>query len=171
MSILPLLPLWKNSPVCFSYGKHLSKEDVDTLVAPHSDTVEAVESWLSYHGVNAAEQSRSSWINVPMTIAQAEKMLGATYGVYFHEESESYTVRTLGYSLPKELHSHIKVITPTTYFSSMKSMRTTSFVQEQVEEDERTTALTDAAVTSSCATAITLSCLQALYNSEWGCVQ
>ncbi|KAF9039632.1 subtilisin-like protein [Hymenopellis radicata] len=154
------------------YGKHLSKEEVDALVAPHPDSVEAVESWLSFHGVNPDDSSfrssSGSWITVPVTVAQAERMLGAEYGVYYHAESASYVVRTLGYSLPRELHDHIKVMSPTTYFGTVKSMKTASFIQQEVEdedEDETATELDAAVVPSSCASAITISCLQALYNT------
>ncbi len=157
--------------IAISYGKHLSKEEVDALVAPHPDSVEAVESWLSFHGVNPDDSSfrssSGSWITVPMTVSQAERMLGAEYGVYYHAESDSYVVRTLGYSLPRELHDHIKVMSPTTYFGTVKSMKTASFIQQEIEEEEveATTELSAAAVPSSCAAAITISCLQALYNS------
>src|SRR5258708_4685694 len=61
------------------YGKHLSKEDIEALVAPHESSVEAVHGWLETHGVpkQACHQSPAGdWVTVRLPVAQAEKMLG-----------------------------------------------------------------------------------------------
>ncbi|KAH9013738.1 Pro-kumamolisin, activation domain-containing protein [Lactarius pseudohatsudake] len=44
-----------------SYGKHLSKEDVEALVAPPASSVDAVHEWLESHGVQkgACHMSRA----------------------------------------------------------------------------------------------------------------
>ncbi|KAJ7574359.1 peptidase S8/S53 domain-containing protein [Mycena floridula] len=156
------------------YGQHLSKEEVDTLIAPHPETVESVESWLTHHGLNVGEVVREgagSWLLIPVTVAQAERMLATKYKVYHHEKSSDYVVRTLSYSIPKELLSHIDVITPTTYFGTMRSMRATSFLQPEIHAiDEDVTAagispVTDAVPPTSCNTVITPACLRTLYNT------
>ncbi|KAF8912455.1 peptidase S8/S53 domain-containing protein [Mucidula mucida] len=158
-----------SSPQHERYGKHLSKEDVDALVAPHPDSVEAVESWLTFHGVDpkdaAFRSSSGNWVTISLTVAQAERMLGTTYGVYAHPESSSTVVRTLSYSLPKELHDHIAVMAPTTYFSTIHSMKATSFIMEKNVDESPLKAITNAEVPSSCNSAITISCLRALYNT------
>lgn len=41
------------------YGSHLSKEEVEALVAPHPDTVSTVEEWLAFHDVESASIERS----------------------------------------------------------------------------------------------------------------
>ncbi|KAG9076897.1 hypothetical protein FS749_011281, partial [Ceratobasidium sp. UAMH 11750] len=58
------------------YGMHLSKADVDELVAPRDETVNAVEDWLGAHGVKVTERSAAGdWLHVLVPVARAEKML------------------------------------------------------------------------------------------------
>ena len=67
-----------------SYGKHLSKEDVEALVAPNANSVEAVHDWLESHGVQKEACHHSpagDWVTVHLPVAQVEKMLG-TVGHY-----------------------------------------------------------------------------------------
>lgn len=100
---------------------------------------------------------------------QAERMLGTKYSVYHHPRSGEKVVRTLAYSLPRELHPHIDVVAPTTYFGTMRSMRATSFLQPEIKaidnSVDNSTLDVDATVPSSCATTITPACLRALYNT------
>jgi tripeptidyl-peptidase-1 len=61
-----------------SYGKHLSKEDVEALVAPDANSVEAIHEWLGSHGVqkDACRHSPAGdWVTVHLPVAQVEKML------------------------------------------------------------------------------------------------
>ncbi|KAJ7483186.1 peptidase S8/S53 domain-containing protein [Mycena latifolia] len=163
-----------SDPAHERYGQHLSKEEVDALVAPHPDSVEAVESWLQHHGINPADaEFRSAggeWITIRVSVAQAERMLNTKYGVYYHAASDSYVVRTMEYSLPTELHSHVDVVTPTTYFGTLRSMRATSFLQPQpasLESDAESFAaeISPLAVPASCGTTVTPACLRAMYNT------
>lgn len=154
------------------YGAHLTKEEAEALVAPHPDSVEAIESWLQYHGINPANTIHRSgggdWITLQVSVAQAERMLGAKYNVYQHVGTSQRIVRTLGYSLPRSLHSHVDVVAPTTYFGTLRSMRSTSFLQPDIEPAEKLISpdLSAAAVPASCGTTITPACLRALYNTS-----
>jgi len=61
------------------YGQHLSKEEVEELVAPHPSSVDAVNEWLASHGIRSEARHRSpagDWVTVHVPVAQAEKMLG-----------------------------------------------------------------------------------------------
>ena len=154
------------------YGKHLSKAETDSLVAAGPESHEAVISWLEYHGVNPDDVTHRSgggdWFTLRVTVAQAERMLNAKYNVYHHPMSSERVVRTMGYSLPRELHSHVDVVSPTTYFSTVRSMRATHFVQSGAKpaQDISQEGVTSAAVPpSNCNSAITPSCLRMLYNT------
>lgn len=161
------------------YGAHLSKEDVDALIAPSSDSVDLVEAWLNHHDVDPSAVQRSSagdWLSLSVPVSQAEHMLGTKYSVFFNPSTSTYLVRTTSYSLPKAIHSHVNVVAPTTYFGSMKKMKTTSFVDPAIQAisdaditEQRKTLAKGlqglAAVPSSCARTITPACLQALYNT------
>ncbi|KAI0079096.1 subtilisin-like protein [Panus rudis PR-1116 ss-1] len=159
-----------------NYGQHLSKEDVEALVAPHPDSVDLVDSWLSAHGIDSSAAQREnggSFVTVIVTVEQASRMLNATYNVYRHAKTDEYIVRTTSYSLPSVLHEHIGVVAPTTYFSTMRSMKATSFIQsgaKTIEDDHEVAPKlinpgSLATVPSSCSTTITPACLRALYNT------
>lgn len=146
------------------------------MVAPHPDSVDLVDAWLSAHGIHPAGAQRTnggSWLSIPITVEQASRMMNATYNIYQHEDTSEYIVRTMSYSLPSVLKPHVGVITPTTYFSTMRSMRSTSFLQPHIKpidnDVETAPKLTGpaslATVPSSCASTITPACLRALYNT------
>ena len=110
------------------YGKHLSKEEVEALVAPHPNTVDIVNEWLSVHRNDLTSVQRvngGSWLTIPISVGQASRMLNTTYNVYQHLDSKDYIVRAISYSLPGVLHPHIDVVSPTTYFGTMRSMKAT----------------------------------------------
>nr|VWO97513.1 Oligopeptide transporter OPT-like protein [Ganoderma boninense] len=163
-----------SDPAHERYGQHLSKEEVAALVAPHPDSVDLVESWLAAHNLDLASPERShagDWITIRVSVAEAEKMLGARYSIFQHGNSDEYVIRTMNYSLPNALHEHVALVSPTTYFGTMKSMKATSFVDENgptVQTDPNLVRLIGsnslASVPSSCETTITPSCLWALYN-------
>ncbi|KAA1474154.1 subtilisin-like protein [Dentipellis sp. KUC8613] len=162
------------------YGLHLSKGDVASLVAPHPDTQTLVSAWLSHHEIPASSISSTEagdWLVVSaVPVPKADALLGADYQVYRHATTNDTVLRTIGYSLPSVLHGHIDVVAPTTYFSSTRSMRTTSSKDPNgkiVQDDSITRAEIAqllkkgqfATVPSSCKQTITPSCLRALYNS------
>ncbi|PIL34082.1 hypothetical protein GSI_03793 [Ganoderma sinense ZZ0214-1] len=165
-----------SDPTHERYGQHLSKEEVAALVAPHRDSVDLVESWLAAHNLDLASSERShagDWITIRVSVAQAEKMLGTKYNVFRHGQSDEYVIRTMNYSLPNVLHEHVALVSPTTYFGTMKSMKATSFIHEggpTIQSDPNLARLTGpnslATVPSSCATTITPSCLRALYKTS-----
>ena len=144
------------------YGHHLSKEEADTLIAPHPDSIREVEEWLSFHGIDTSDglqrTDAGDWITVRISVAQAERMLGTKYNVYQHAASSERVVRTMGYSLPRELHAHIDVAAPTTYFGTMRSMHATSFPQPEIKNATNTNE-------ADCNKAMTPACLMSLYGT------
>ena len=112
----------------FRYGMHLSKEQVAELVAPHPDTLDLVYSWLKYNGVLHSSISTThggSWLTVAgVPISQANKILGASYELYYHAWTNETIIRTVSYALPAALHMHVKTIAPTTAFTSTRLLQT-----------------------------------------------
>jgi len=152
------------------YGKHLSKEEVDALVEPHPDTVAAVEDWLRSHDIEPSGCDRTTggdWLHVPVPVSKAESMFNTKYQVYRHKETGEYTVRSLSWSLPRKVHSHIDVIEPTTMFGRLRKMKATSFLMpdQKVGSQEDTDVTPSAVPPTSCNTVITPSCLRTLYNT------
>ncbi|KAG5654208.1 hypothetical protein H0H81_006241 [Sphagnurus paluster] len=158
-----------SDPNHIKYGKHLSLAEAEALVAPHEDSVEAVEAWLEHHDIPRGNvtyrKGGGEWVTIRVSVAQAERMLNTKYNVYHHPASSERVVRSMSYSLPRELHSHIDVITPTTYFGTLRSMRKTSFLQPPPVVLEDAEFDISAAVPSSCGSTITPACLRALYNT------
>lgn len=167
------------------YGQHLTKGEVDALSAPHPDSTGLVEDWLSHYDLlhdPECELTRSSsgdWISLSVPVGRLEQMLGTKYHVYKHSATETTLIRTTSYSLPRILHDHIAVVTPSTHFGHPKPQHKTSFIQ-RIEgvfsgDVDRVTILAtnnaaaddNLAVNSTCNSQITPSCLNALYNISY----
>ncbi|KAF8638577.1 hypothetical protein AX17_002119 [Amanita inopinata Kibby_2008] len=157
------------------YGQHLSKEQVEELVAPHPGSISAVDSWLASFGLGENDIVRSpakDWVTLRVPVALVEEMLDTTYHVWKHEESGDYLVRTTSYSLPKDLHEHVDLIQPTTMFGQFKGAKSTLVWMDDESQGSKLnthvslkSASSDVTVDPSCNTNITISCLQQLYNA------
>jgi tripeptidyl-peptidase I len=160
------------------YGAHLSKEEVAKLVAPHPDTLELVTSWLARHGVPSTSVSIThggNWLTIPaVPLDQANTLLGASYQLYRHVETNETVLRTIGYALPNALFGHIQTVAPTTYFGSPRALRQTSKVrtngptlpQGDLELQKELANANSPSLLELCSTIITPSCLRAMYNTS-----
>ncbi|KAH9939929.1 Pro-kumamolisin, activation domain-containing protein [Amylocystis lapponica] len=134
------------------YGAHLSKTEVEALVAPRPESIDAVNQWLATHGILEDDLSRSpaqDWVTVTVPVMLAEKMLDTDYHVWVHDESGHTLVRTTSYSLPEHLHEHIDLVQPTTAF--------TRFTNQAI--------IHRLPVNATCNNTITIQCLKELYNA------
>ena len=116
--------------LCFRYGSYLSEEQLAELVRPRPDVLDLVRAWLEHHGIRPSSISIShggSWLTVTdVLVSQANQLLGAAYQLYRNSKTNDTIIRTVGYALPKVLHSHIQTVAPTTYFPSTRRTRQTS---------------------------------------------
>lgn len=148
------------------YGKHLTKAQVDELMRPTKETLEEVREWLKWHGVEedatTVTTDQSITLNIPVSLA--ETLLNTKYHMYMHAESEEKIIRTLEYSLPRHLHDHINLVSPTTYFGTTRTNKLTSFLQPGRPSVSLGSFSSDVKPQSSCETTITPSCLKDLYN-------
>ncbi|KAF5392934.1 hypothetical protein D9757_001210 [Collybiopsis confluens] len=154
------------------YGQHLTKEEVEALVAPHPESLDLVNAWLSSHGIEEKEMSPANdWITIRIPVRLAEKLLDTTYHVWTHASTGESIVRTTSYSLPAHLHEHVDVIQPTTMFARMKSFKSTIHRFDkgagQIVEESNTPIISASGVSvdPSCNSTITISCLKQLYNA------
>ncbi|KAM5534444.1 hypothetical protein V8D89_011911 [Ganoderma adspersum] len=162
------------------YGQHLSKEEVEDLVAPEAESVHLVNEWLASHGVSEDGLSRSpakDWVHIKIPVALAEEMLKTKYHVWTHDATGTSIVRTTSYSLPEHLHDHVELIQPTTMFSHTKSLKTTFHFSHFSQSDTGATSVAADAppinipsasgghVDASCNATVTITCLQQLYNA------
>ncbi|EIM82411.1 family S53 protease [Stereum hirsutum FP-91666 SS1] len=99
------------------YRQFLSKEEVEAFVAPSNETSSAFSSWLSSNNLTSTPISAAGdWLSVNITVSQANDLLSADFSTFTHETTGQSTVRTLEYSVPASLQSHISLVHPTVAF-------------------------------------------------------
>lgn len=166
-----------STPSHARYGKHLTTEEVNALVAPSRDALSDVHDWLQDEGINSAELSYTpakDWISVKLPVKSIEKLLDTKYSVYKHEDG-THLVRAPTWSLPTHLHNHIDTIQPTNSFfrpnARKSTLKTVKPIAEIAKEPARmmSTALKsskDLTVAQACNTsAVTPTCLRTLYGT------
>lgn len=145
------------------------------MIAPRPESVDFVQDWLTFHGVDLSDDVEFSRMgdamSVTVTVGQAESMLNTEFNVFTHSDTGRRVVRTLEYSLPRALANHVDLVHPTTLFHEIAPLHATSFVVEEapseaVDLGEFVTGPGGNNISSSCLTTITPSCLQMLYRTE-----
>lgn len=96
-----------SDPRSSSYGKFLTKQQVDLLTAPQSETKEAVLGWLSTHGIEEVEVRADSLL-VSAGCSTASTLFGAPFHRYEHAltRRSRWLVRGTA-TIPLELNSHV----------------------------------------------------------------
>ena len=103
-----------SNPDSPQYGRHLSQQQVDAYVEPSIETTANVHRWLSSHNLTASNVSHAGdWIQVSVPVGKANNMLNANFSHFSHAKTGGQAVRTLTYSIPTELQSHIDLVHPT----------------------------------------------------------
>jgi tripeptidyl-peptidase-1 len=147
-----------SSPSSPRYGQHLQRDELKDLIKPRAESSDAVLSWLEASGIEARDISNDGeWINFRASVERAEKMMGTTFKTYRSKVRRGVEkVRSLSYSVPKEIRSHIDMIHPITRFGQLQPERSQVFSEGA--------AITTAAVNATCNTTVTPSCLADLYK-------
>ncbi|CCL99683.1 uncharacterized protein FIBRA_01704 [Fibroporia radiculosa] len=160
-----------SAPTSVDYGKYLSQAEVNAYMAPTSETVSAVNSWLSENGLNAtAISSAGDWLAINVPVSMANDLLGANFSVYLQTRTGEQIVRTLSYSIPTDLNGHIDFVHPTITFAG--GSRSSPVVQYIGSADAIRNASPSANVTAACYLENTPvsdpwvfpTCIQALYG-------
>jgi len=109
------------------YGKHLSVEEVHSLVAPSPLSIAVVEKWLKKHKIPSSALKRSpssDFITVTVAVSKAERMLSAEYYLYKHDQSGHEILRLdRPYTLPRLMRAHLDFIAPTVHFPRVRTMK------------------------------------------------
>lgn len=141
------------------YGQHLKRHELKQLIKPGEESTNAVLGWLKSSGIASEDiVDDGEWINFVATVATAEELLDTTFKSYQNvNRPEVKKIRTLHYSVPKEVREHIDLISPTTRFAQLRAQSNNIHDQEEVP-------FTTAAVNATCGSSITPACLKDLYN-------
>jgi subtilase family serine protease len=94
-----------SDPTSSEYGRHLSVNDVQSIVAPAPDTIAAVQTWLKSHGVAAKQEASSDYLSARVEASLAEEMLDCEFYYFSHSQvgASLRIIRADGnYSLPVE---------------------------------------------------------------------
>ncbi|RKF75702.1 Tripeptidyl-peptidase sed3 [Golovinomyces cichoracearum] len=146
-----------------SYGKHMSREEVNRYLAPPSQSFDSVQQWLRNHEVGNVT-IQNDWFILESTIGRVEKLLDTSYRVYENTETGQLTLRTLSYNLPISLHPYIDIVAPTIKFS-IPSVHRSTLVDWPLENIETNKAeILNGNFAAVCNRTITLDCLKDLYN-------
>ncbi|CAO2653241.1 Nn.00g026520.m01.CDS01 [Neocucurbitaria sp. VM-36] len=141
------------------YGQHLKRDELKDLIKPRAESTSAVLSWLESSGVESRDiHNDGEWINFYAPVKRAEEMMGTSFKTYQSEVRPAIKkIRSLSYSVPNEVRSHIDMIQPTTRFGQIRAERSNVLTQEAAP-------FSVAAVNATCNTTITPACLADLYN-------
>ncbi|GBE84917.1 subtilisin-like protein [Sparassis latifolia] len=106
-----------------NYGEQWSPAKVASMFRPSSESVDAVHGWLVESGVDAPRvrlSAGSGWIQVNVTIEEAEHLLSTEYYVYEYGSGEGVEhIACEGmYHLPEDVSKHVDFITPTLHFDA-----------------------------------------------------
>lgn len=102
-----------SDPASADYGKHLTKAEVNAFLAPAPETLSAVTSWLTSNGVQARPISPAGeWLEFTVPALKANALFSADFTLFRHSASGTSGVRALQYSVPANLASAIRVLSP-----------------------------------------------------------
>ena len=106
-----------------NYGKHWTSDQVAKTFRPSQDAVDTVHSWLlTEHGLDPHQiefAATGGAIRLNVTVAEAERILGAEYNVYQHDSTGKEQIGCHeGYALPEHVAKHVDYVWPTTHFAS-----------------------------------------------------
>ncbi|KAK5165797.1 uncharacterized protein LTR77_008720 [Saxophila tyrrhenica] len=140
-----------STPGSSSYGQYLDLDDLNSVFAATSESESKVKSWLSQSGASNIA-SDGSMVSFTTSVDNANKMLDTKFKLY--SNGQTHKVGTMAYSVPDELSDHIDLVSPTTYFGSMKAHRAVPDITPS--RTEQSPADRKRQVSPSCETTITI---------------
>ncbi|GAW02416.1 protease s8 tripeptidyl peptidase [Lentinula edodes] len=140
------------------YGKHLSTEEVKSYTSASPHSLAAVIEWLAEYGITDVqlESTVHDYLTFSAPVHAANDLFDTDFHSFVHIPSGKRAIRTLQYSIPRDLASHINVIHPTTSFDLAKPLSISVSYGKRSSESSN--------LNSSCADTITPQCLQDLYD-------
>lgn len=145
-----------------SYGNHFNThEEMKRMLQPSAESADSIRDWLESAGITKIEQD-ADWVTFYTTVETANELLAANFQFYANSVKQIERLRTLEYSVPEALVSHINMIQPTTRFGQLRAQR--AILHTQVKENDEAFRLNAMAAKPDCNSVITPQCLKDLYN-------
>ena len=149
------------------YGHHMKRDELKAMLRPSEDASSAVKDWLQSQGVPRTHiQDEGDWINIFVSTTEAERILDTKFHYYHNKVVDIERIRTLQYSVPRNLHQYIHMIQPTTRFGQFKPQRSTVYEHFEIGPAiENLRQYSSASLNATfCNTTITPQCLRDLYH-------
>ncbi|KAJ9492717.1 hypothetical protein VN97_g494 [Penicillium thymicola] len=147
-----------STPGHASYGQHMSRDEVKQFLSPSPAVSDRIIAWLRAENVPASSiKLDGQWISFTVPISQAEQMLKTEFFYLHQQDEERIAIRTLGYSVPRDLHRHIQLIQPTTLFGNLVPQRNFIFKPNAVTPEQ---------LAAGCDVTIIPDCLRDLYGID-----
>ncbi|KAF9886347.1 hypothetical protein FE257_011492 [Aspergillus nanangensis] len=153
-----------STPGHANYGKHFQDHtEMKRMLLPLDDTVDSVKSWIESAGITDY-QVDADWINLRTDVGHANALLDTEFKFYQNEIRHITRLRTLAYSIPDDVVSHVNMIQPTTRFGQIRPDRATSRTNPEKISEHILSAMALAPNSTDCDQMITPACLKKLYN-------
>ncbi|KAI0642668.1 subtilisin-like protein [Trametes meyenii] len=153
-----------SDPASANYKNHLSKDQVNQLVAPAAESVQAVTNWLKKNGVTSeVASSAGDLLQIAVPMDKANALLNANFSAFVHDASNTTLWRTESYSVPADVAQHLAFVYPTTQFIPPPTRKPEVRVVNRFPKTRRAVSKR-ADVPAQCAQEVIPACLQALYN-------
>jgi hypothetical protein len=111
-----------SDPTHTHWGKHLSLDEVNDLVAPLANSVDAVEGWIKNAGLdllNADSTPNKDFISLWASAAEVKVLLGITYQLFKHAPSGKWDLRADDPKVPPHVSAHIDFVVPTAHILAL----------------------------------------------------
>ncbi|KAK2891802.1 tripeptidyl-peptidase 1 [Channa argus] len=100
-----------SDPDSAEYGKHLSLEDVSSLVQPSELTQKVVRHWLQTHGItNCLTVSTQDFLQCTMTAEVAETLLPGSKFHRYVRHGQTLVRSSAPYSVHDDVHQHLDFV-------------------------------------------------------------
>ncbi|CAG8295795.1 unnamed protein product [Penicillium olsonii] len=141
-----------------SYGQHMKREEVRKHLRPSPAVTSRILAWLRSENVSVENiVPDGDWILFTVPMSKAEEMLKTQFFYYHNDAQKTTAIRTLGYSVPSDIHPYIQLIQPTTRFGNLNPRKSTLFQPERATLEQ---------LAAGCDRTITPSCLKNLYGID-----
>lgn len=148
-----------STPGSANYGAHWDDDTVKSFFSPSSEAISSVTAWLEDGGVTNYNID-GAFIDFGATLETANSLLNASYRHY--TKDGTLKLRTLSYTIPDDVESHIALIDPGLYIGNSQAfVPKPSRTMPKVAPRKLATRTT---IDAACQTSITPSCLKELYN-------
>lgn len=148
------------------YGKHLSREELRSYVAPSTRATEEVSAWLAEYDIKPTVDN--DWMTITTNVTTANALLEANFNWYEYAGGGGLKLRTLSYSVPDAVAPHVDLVQPTTRFGSLGAAKSNIFNMTIVEDVDEIAEMrfqaSSTVAAAPCTTTVTPACLKALYN-------